>query len=747
MSEAVFCRSLQMRSFFSSLSLPAFCSAIIITSLSFPAVADVSLYDSDPVASIEEIIVTATRHEADLQSIPLSVTVLTAKQLEKLGALETAEYAGTVPGLSLANPGWGGEQHTIRGIKLDPFYPEINPVTALYLDDVPIIGSGVLGSYHADPLLVDVERVEVLRGPQGTLFGAGAMSGAIRIITAKPDVSQTEGFIDSAVSTMKDGGIGHEIHAMFNTPVVQDKAAIRVVGYLHRDSGFIDNLSTGAEDVNDKDITGGRISGEYRFSDRVRLTGRVAYQDRASDGTGFEHVGLPDRHQSSLPERLLDEWRNYAVVVDADLGFGDFVSLTSYLNRKVDATLDISNFADAAFGVSNPIWTEAPYEDHELTQEFRVTSKNDGRLLWVLGAYFQDFEQDLFQTMPAPGLDEQTGGAAAANGLPDNLFNGRYSYSLDQIAAYADVSYDLSDRLEVGVGARWFDIERDYTSDLVGLFAGEPFASGAAADSGVAPRLSVGYAVTDDVTLYASAAKGFRWGGINTPEGSNQPECLAELASLGFDGFPIGYNSDTLWSYDLGIKSRWRDDRLRLNVVAYHIDWSDMQTTNYLDCGIFFVENAGDATSEGIELELTALASDHFSIQVAAQYNDAALDNDVSSLGASAGDRVPGSPRFTGSLIANLDFRAFDRNAYVSADYQYVGESYHTFDPDVRRELPAYSLANLRVGVLNDAWSASLFVRNLFDERGIVGLEDSNLRYAVTTTTPRTIGMRASWFF
>lgn len=690
---------------------------------------------------IEEIIVTATRREADLQSVPLSVTALTSEYLQDLGATGFTDYARVVPGLTFVDPGWAGEQHTIRGVRINPFLPEINPVTALYLDDVPIIGSGILANSHADPLLVDVERVEVLRGPQGTLFGASAMGGAIRIITSQPDPSRAGAYIESAISAMTDGDLGYELHGVVNAPILDDKAAVRAVGYLSYRSGYIDNLNTGRKNVNDKDVTGARISGVYRFSDSVRATGRIAYQKRQSEGTNFENVGLPPRHQFSLPERLEDQWVNYNLIVDADVGFAKLMSSTSYLDRSVDATLDISGFAEAAFGVETPIWTEVPFNDQEFVQELRLTSKNEDRLLWTTGLFYQDFEQDLFQTMPAPGFDELTGGLASAFGLADNLFNGWYSYTLDQIAVYGDLSYDLTPRVEVGAGARWYDIDRDYTSELVGLFAGEPFASGAASEQGVAPRFSLSFAAAEDVTVFASAAKGFRWGGINTPEGSNQPECIAELEALGYDSFPTSFSTDSLWSYDLGVKSRWRDGLLQLNVVAYHIDWSDMQTTKYLDCGVFFVQNAGDATSDGMELEMAASLSDQLLLDLTAQYGKAKLAEDVPSLGASAGDRIPGVPRFTGSMGLRYDFEAFGHAAFVRADYQHVGKSYSDFNPATRHELPAYDLANLRVGLDSERWLVTLFAHNLFDEQGLTGLEDSNIRYVVMTTTPREIGV------
>ena len=257
------------------------------------------------------------------------------------------------------------------------------------------------------------------------------------------------------------------------------------------------------------------------------------------------------------------------------------------------------------------------------------------------------------------------------------------------------------------------------------------------------PRFSVGYDATDSLTLYASAAEGFRWGGVNTSEGSNLPECLAELAALGYSGYPISYDSDSLWSYELGAKARWRDGRVQLNTAVYRIDWSDMQTTKFLDCGVFFVVNAGNASSDGLELDLAMHPTDALAVNLALNYNEAELRDDVPGVGGSAGDRLPGVPRFTGSLGVSYDFPAFGREGFIHGNYQYVSKSYNVFDPDVRRELPAYDLTNLQVGLDVGRWSVTLFVNNLFDERGIVGLEDSVIRQTVTATRPRTIGINA----
>jgi len=308
---------------------------------------------------IEEIIVTSTRREANVQSVPLSVSVLTNEDIERLGATGYADYARTVPGVSFADTGWGGGKQIIRGISSSATIPEINPTTTLYLDEVPVMGGGIGPHYHADPMLVDIERIEVLRGPQGTLFGASSMGGAIRIITAQPDASGSEGFLSTVVSSYDGGGNGYELHGMYNMPLNDGKAAIRAVGYYRDLEGFIGNLATGINNVNTDDIVGARLSGTALLSDNVSITGRIAYQDRESAGNDIEEIEDGPRLQSRLPESNGDEWINYNLVIDADFEWATLLSSTSYLDRSLPLTMDISPFIDIVFGISNPLWTNA----------------------------------------------------------------------------------------------------------------------------------------------------------------------------------------------------------------------------------------------------------------------------------------------------------------------------------------------------------------------------------------------------
>jgi iron complex outermembrane receptor protein len=700
---------------------------------------------------LEEIIVTATRREANLQSVPLSVFVITAEAMARLGAASFVDYGRTVPGLTFTDFGVVREKQTIRGISTSTL-SEINPTTAMYLDEVAMTTAGGSGvDYNPDPVLVDIARIEVLRGPQGTLFGAGAMGGAIRIISHQPNMSRTEAFVSTTVSSIKNGGPGYELNGMFNMPLNDGRAAIRAVGYHLDNDGFIDNLTTGVRDVNDNEITGGRLSGTILLSDRVSLTGRIIYQDRKSDAISFEDPDDPNRTQNRIEEPNRDVWTNYNLVVNAEFDWGTLVSSTSYTDRTIAADIDVRAFLTTFFGVDNSLISSNRDKVQEFVQEARILSKGDGQFNWLAGIFYQDQDERFNQNFPSPGFDALTGGLASMFGPPDNLFVSRPVSTLEQIALYGEVSYQVTDHLNIVAGMRWFDIERDFEGNSVGLFVGGSLVeSGMASETDVTPKFSLSYAASDDLTLYGVAGKGFRSGGVNPTDLSVLVDCQMDLADLGLSTFPTEYDSDSLWSYEFGVKSRWHDGQLQLNSAIYHINWSDIQTSKLLSCGVSFVENAGKAISDGIELEVISRPTDNIDVSVGASYNVAELEDDAPNLGGIAGDPIPGVSRFAANLGVSYYFSAFgEREAFVHADYQHVGSSFSEFDRAIRVKLPGYDMVNLRVGLNTEHWSTALFVNNVFDVRGIItDINDPILGgHFVTATPPRTVGISTTWTY
>lgn len=701
--------------------------------------------------SLEEIIVTATRRESRLQSAPPGVHVVTGEELRKLGAMAFADYARTVPGLSYTDGGTGGEKQTIRGISVDPWF-EINSGTAVYLDEVPLThaGGGVGPPFNSDPVLVDIERIEILRGPQGTLFGAGAIGGAIRILTKQPDVMNDAGEVAAALTTTEDGELGYSLSGIVNAPLYEGRAAIRAVAFQQDLGGVIDNVSDGRSDVDNRRIKGARLAGKLLISDKVNATARVAYQDRRSNGLSHVQPTIGNRQQNRIGEFIGDEWTNYNIVLDVEFDWGSLVSSSSYLDRRADTMADVSFFLRLFFGLDQPLNVVNREVVNDFVQEIRLVSDDSKRCSWLAGVYYQDQDQDIAQDFPSPGFDAVTGGLASMFGPADNLFVRREQFSSTQRALYGEVTCKLANKLALAAGGRRYDIDRDYAADNAGLLfiMGQLQESSSASDSGTTPRISLNYAVHDGLSLFAIAATGYRQGGINPPIALSEPSCALELESLGFSESPTSYDSDSVVSLESGARYRSANGRMRINAAVYHLDWSDMQTQKLLNCGAGFAENAGDADSAGVELELVSVPLENLQLAFTASYNRAELSDDVPNLGGVKGDRLPGVPRLTAHASLNYSFPAFgDKSAFTNVNVQYVGKSYMGFDQSASPELAAYTVGNISVGLTSDAWTAALFINNVADKMGTVFINDNILGEWRTQIRPRTIGVKMRWHF
>ncbi len=705
-----------------------------------------SSFQNPPI--LEEIIVSATRRDAPAGSIPLSVSVLTGDTLELLGATGFADYARSVPGLSYTDGGTGGEKHTIRGISTNTWI-DFNAVTALYFGEVPFThASGGIGPpFTAHPMLVDIDRIEVLRGPQGTLFGSSAMGGALRILPNPAKPGHSEAQIGASAMSTEGGELGYGAHAVANLPLESLGGAVRVVGYLRDPGGYIDNRGNGQRNVNNREIVGARLSGAFLLSDAARLEARISYQDRHSDGLDREDLADERQQNHPLEEFISDEWLNYNLVLDVDLGWATLLSSTSYFDREKDIQPDLSYLIDLFFGFANPMWLENEEEVEELVQEFRLVSRDQGRFRWVTGVFYQDQDQFLGQRFVSPGFDELTGGLASRFAAPDVLEITRQQNRLEQLALYADMTYQLTDDFEISVGARWYDFQREFESEVMGvLFTRGGIEEESSADeSGVNTKFSFSYTPEESVTVYGVAAEGFRSGGVNSSVGSSNPFCRENLEMIGLAGIPNSFDSDSLWNYELGLKGVWLGGRAQANTAVYHIDWSDMQTVRSLDCGVRFIENAGEATSDGLELEVYLRPLESIDINLAASYTRAELEEDVPNLGGREGDRIPGVPRYSANLRIRYHFPVVEGLAgFLQGEYQYVGKSFSDFDRDNSIELESFEIINLRLGVTAGQWSYSLFMNNLFDERGLVFAESGFPRDTVTATRPRMVGVSAT---
>jgi outer membrane receptor protein involved in Fe transport len=697
---------------------------------------------------IEVVIVTATRRELLVEQVPASVTAFSEMDLEKMGALSFEDYARSVPGLSFTDNGLGGQNYVIRGISTNIF-SESRAATAVYLDETPITddGFGQL-SYMPSPLLVDIERVEVLRGPQGTLFGSGSLGGAARIITNQPNVNEAEGFAHASLATTKRGGPGYEFCGMANAPLHQGQGAVRGVFYYRNLDGWIDNTALGQRNVNSNETIGMRLAGQWSFSDRLTVNGKAVYQDRQSNGSGFDQGNPPWTQQRAVPEPNGDRWTLLNLDIHYRFDWGRFISTTSRLDRMTDQSLD---GAAAYPGPAEFTTVTGVYrgEQKDFVQELRLQSSKDGRLDWLLGLYYQDQHYRLEHEVLVPGFDQLTGGLAAAFGTPDRLFVAQTDRPTDQAAVFGDVILRLNERWESTLGGRWFRFQYASDSSTKGpLAAAESNDHADSGETGFIPRLALSYFYSDEKMLYGSISGGYRPGGHNETVYDLWPECRPFLDLLGVPGVPPGFESDSAWNYELGFKSAWASRRVYVNATAYYMNWTDMQTLAGVPCGAQWVENAGEATSKGMEVEFIAYPTENLQLTLNGAWTDARLDENVFLLGGREGDRVPGVPEFAvgGALTWSIDaFAAM--NGRLRVEYQYVGSSPNGWSLfQVPSDIPSYSLVNLRLGLGKDRWHATLFIENLFDERAIITLHDF-LEHWVTTARPFTVGISARFTF
>ena len=739
--------------------------AVMTLMVSVPAIAQ-----SNTSGGLDEIIVTATkRGEQSLNDVPIAIQAITGEDLARSGAVEFVDFASRVPSLSYQDLGPGDKKYVIRGVNSTGA-----ATVGSYYDEAIISADNRNdgGGRSADIRLFDLERIEVLKGPQGTLYGASSMSGTIRFITNKPDATKVEGYIASEVSTTRKGGENYNINGAINLPVVEDQLAVRAVGWKIDNSGFIDavRIPSGPEkDVNNDQTEGGRVSLRYTPDESFTLTATATNQTTHSDGSSrFTPEGQPSFTDGgglfpSIPGGDLintdltrspwdEEIQVYSLTGEYDFAEGNLVATTNWFKRDIEFSFDSSPIL-FFFGVPIPGITFEPQSRRIWSSELRYSSKFDGPFNFVAGGFYSKENSDFeVQVIRSNGFGEPRGPFSRLNSddalsnANGNTFFGRFDDNrLRQYALFGEASYELSPQLTATVGARYFNSNiksRQETTHPFGGFGPNPegVLSNNNTDEKTTFKFNLSWRPNDDVLVYANAAQGFRTGGLNQ-------------ANLPFaSGIPEGYGPDSLWNYEVGTKLSLAENRVSLNIAAYIIDWSDIQVRALDATGAFpFTTNAGKAQIDGIEVELTALLSEGVTVSAGGSYQNARLTEDQAAPNFGLdGDPIPNVPDILASVNFDVD-RPFNEtfNYVVHADMNYRDGSRTTIAPLSRDssavDLDSYVLANFRIGLENDDWSVGLFARNIFDKRAEVdAISSSQDPLARITVRPRTIGASLS---
>ncbi|WP_019528016.1 TonB-dependent receptor [Dasania marina] len=760
---------------------------------------------------LEEVIVTSTKEMQNLQDVPQSITAFTTSDIEKQGFVGIDEYAKKIPGLAFSRREPGGTSVVFRGVVASAISYGTNSSSSVYLDEQPITSDGA----NANPRMIDIERLEALSGPQGTLFGDSSQSGALRIITNKADPSGFSAWVEGDLGYVEHGEAEGGISAMVNIPI-NDNMAIRLVGFSYEEAGYIDNVlqanpagsqfasggplgfdnSANAKDnINSATESGGRVALHWDINDDWLMDSMVVYQKTENDGfsdTNLDVGGLEQvRYNDEYSE---DEWYQVGLTLEGDLGFATAVVSAAYFEREsfyqADATdyfTDFQNESDDAEALYNATHPNPYYGHYEVDADFKfydfgalagsAPGNYNGR---PRAKASEDSEEDRFSLEARLQFNGEDGdwdaivgvfynktdskttfrsGTAdfgesknayyfnyyaddSLNGKPDgswygvdsdSWFFGVYEGTVKDTALFGEGNFDITENITITAGGRWYENERDRTLFQGGLTptgldpdVNRDYISNIGAtkvkEDGFVGKLGIRYNIDYDKMIFATYSEGFRSGGGNALKSNS-------IIDRSFD-------SDFLINYEAGFKTSWMDNRLRVNAVAYHMIWEDIQIqVNDPQPAVFStgVINFAEATIDGLELEVVFAATEGLELSLTYAYLDAALSKDEIAFGDSAtpvvitdGTRLPISPDQKGSLGLEYNFQEqwLGMDPYVKFDYSYVGNSVNSVAGLGATALEGsvveqdhYETMDFAVGMSNEEWSGSLKLENMFDER------------------------------
>lgn len=697
-------------------------------------------------SNLEEIIVTAQKRSERLQDVPVPVTAVSAEVLVSNNQLRLQDYYTSVPGFMVAPTSKQTSQFlAIRGVSTGQGSPSVGVV----IDDLPYGSSTFLGGGQGVPDIDpgDLARVEVLRGPQGTLYGASSLGGLVKFVTVDPSTEAMSGRFQVGTSSVHHGDtLGYNARGSINVPV-SDTFAIRASAFTRLEPGYIDNPVRNIDGIDEETSQGARLSALWRPSQSVSLKLGAIYQKSELDGVHSVDVrpGLGELEQAyALDTSNEIESQAYSAILTAELGSATLTSLTGYNISSFDDQQDVTDqfgpFTQLFFGVSGTGLASAA-ETKKFSQELRLALPLGEKFEWLVGGYYSkedtEFSVDFLAVNEAT---QQSVGAYVYSDFPSTY---------EEYSAFTNLTYHVTERFDIQVGARQADITQHATEFDNGFvynaillqrpdpfFAAPPDLKADAFTYLVTPR----FKVTPDLMVYARFASGYRAGGVNI---TSEP------------GVPTGYDPDETQNYELGVKGDFLDHTLSIDASVYYIDWKDIQlnlNAPISDAG--YIGNGGRATSQGIELAIQSTPLDGLTIGGWIAWSDAELAEDLPDNASVVGadrDRLPYSARLSGKLSVDQRFPLTNgMDGFVGADVSYVSDRLSSFMRadqlalvgGSRPELSAYARTDVRAGVQYDTWTASLFVNNVTDRRGVLMRgPDAGPIGSINFIQPRTVGL------
>jgi iron complex outermembrane receptor protein len=741
---------------------------------------------------LAEVVVTAEKRASTVQDTPISMTAVTGDLMRQEGITSLSGVIEAVPGISMRTAGPGQTELEMRGLSSSG---GAAPTVGFYLDDYPLSppAAALNGKVVVDPDLYDLSRVEVLRGPQGTLYGSGSMGGTVKLITNAPQLSEFSATAALLGSGTVGGGFNRGGNLMLNVPLVTNDLALRVVLTDKYTVGWINRIVLGeafpvptnpgpcgagwpgctrgdvtavtpetvVRRVNWERLEGGRATLLWQPNEALKISATAMYQKLdLGDYNQYDlPPGIPNaRYQPfNQGEPIYDEFRLYGLTATYDMGFAQLTSASSYYAREENQTQDDSEALYSVvglFGVSIPTFYQIPFNETDTTrvfsQEVRLASTGNGPFQWIAGLFFTNFESIFTEYNASVPLAFISAGGAATN--PTGLiYQAHNPYHIKQYAVFGEGTYAFTNSLKLTAGLRWYKFNSRADEETAGFAtssgnAAQTLNSFTQSNDGTNPKVTLSYEQNHELTVYGTIARGFRPGGINQ-------QIPASICTINTET----YGPDSTWNYEVGEKARLFDNHVVLNSDFYYIRWAQVQQIVNQPCGYPLTENAGTAASYGPEIELTALLTPQWTLTLSGTYTHATITSVNAAISAVDPPLVPGlailnipkytettSLTYTKPAFAGFNFTARLSNSYVgqSTDIEYT---YAT--------LPAYNLVALRFGLVGDKFSGYLFADNLTDKRAELGINTTAFAWTipsverVVTNQPRTIGLDVSYKF
>ncbi|MGR4892325.1 TonB-dependent receptor [Sphingopyxis sp. LARHCG72] len=705
--------------------------------------------EAGAVEASGEIVVTAQKRTQNVQDVPIAIAVVSGEELQEQGSASLVDYAGYVPGMNVSNGGTPGQTTiTLRGVA-----PLNSAQTVgIYLDDAPVGSSAIYnraGAFTIDLMPYDLERIEVLKGPQGTLYGASSIGGLVKYVTVQPNTNNfsvkagVEGF------AIKGGdGLGWGAQAMVNVPIVQDKLAVSGSFAWRSTPGWVDSVNNAAlRDQNDYEQRGGRVALLWTPTPDLSVKLAGIWQSLDSEGNGLYAADLTGKrlgdgrsYNNYVPESYDIDLDYYSATIDYDFGAATLTSATTYSKTQSAQVQD----ASYAFGVLFPILTGGAVAPgitpfaldlglKKWTQEVRLASPSGGRFEWLVGGFFTDettSNAQLVRSFDMAGNPIAALDPLATVGLPATY---------KEYAVFGNATFKLSDRFEITGGLRWARNEQTFRQQSEGAIVPKADNPGTSAESVWTFSVSPQFHINEDAMLYARVATGYRPGGPNVI----------------VPNVPPSVDADRMTNYEVGLKADFADRMVTVDAAFFWMDWTDIQVTRAFG-GVSGGANGGKATSKGFEGSLALRPAAGFTISATGSYTDATLSEDVPDIGGADGDRLPAVPKFSGALRADYEFALGSSNKGsfgVGVRHASSRLSLVESDPLVARAKP-YTSVDLNASVtFNDHWTLRAYARNLLDNKGEMarstmadGLNRPSF-LAISPLQPRTIGVALDMAF